>query len=160
MDTEAHTIKEDENIVTCTGRTPGALIIAGILFAYGALVLAIILCTNVLSEGVVALLILLFGDIFMIGEGVWFVLYWKNKKIIMSDSQIVYYSLTGRMWTYSWSEVRSARCIAGARGGVTIQIRTADRRFRMESGLMKGCAGAEKMLEEKGFLKNLNRAEF
>ena len=78
--------------------------------------------------------------------------YWKNKKIVMSDNEIIYYPIIGKVRTYSWSDVKKVRYASGGRGSKGRIIIVTDKTISIEKD-MKKFALIEKMIKEKGYLQ-------
>ena len=83
---------------------------------------------------------------------IYYLLYWKNKKIVMSRNEITYYPILGKVRTYSWNDVRKVRYASGARGSKGRIIIVTDKTISIEKD-MKQFALIEKMIKEKGYLQ-------
>lgn len=83
---------------------------------------------------------------------IYFLLYWKNKKIVMSYNEIIYYPIIGKARTYSWSDVKKVRYASGGRGSKGRIIIVTDKIISIEKD-MKKFALIEKMIKEKGYLQ-------
>lgn len=86
------------------------------------------------------------------GLAIYYLLYWKNKKIVMSRNEITYYPILGKVRTYSWNDVRKVRYASGARGSKGRIIIVTDKTISIEKD-MKQFALIEKMIKEKGYLQ-------
>ena len=82
----------------------------------------------------------------------YFLLYWKNKKIVLSDDEIIYYSIIGKKRKYSWNNVKKVYYAIGGRCSQGRIIIVVDKKISLEKH-MKNFFCAEKMVKEKGYLE-------
>ena len=82
----------------------------------------------------------------------YFLLYWKNKKIVLSDDEIIYYSIIGKKRKYSWNNVKKVYYAIGGRCSQGRIIIVVDKKISLEKH-MKNFLRAEKMVKEKGYLE-------
>ena len=83
---------------------------------------------------------------------IYFLLYWKNKKIVMSDNEIIYYPIIGKVRTYSWNDVKEIYYKSGLRGHSRLVIET-DKKIYMDCEMVKNCGETVKLIMKKGYLK-------
>ena len=83
---------------------------------------------------------------------IYFLLYWKNKKIVMSDNEIIYYPIIGKVRTYSWNDVKKIYYKSGLRGHSRLVIET-DKKIYIDCEMMKNCGETVKLIMKKGYLK-------
>ena len=69
-------------------------------------------------------------------EGSYFLLYWYNKRIIVTWNEIMYRSIWGLERKYSWKDVKSVCYKSTGRGADRILIRT-NKKIYIETGMMK-----------------------
>ena len=103
-------------------------------------------------EGFLAYVLLDLTLVMLFLPVIYFLLYWKNKKIVMSKNEITYYPILGKVRTYSWNDVRKVRYASGARGSKGRIIIVTDKTISIEKD-MKQFALIEKMIKEKGYLQ-------
>ena len=138
----------EEKTVVCTGRTAAPLIM-GVMFWFigiGVTFLLLILGTSQEVKGAGILFFLLCGM-----EGSYFLLFWRNKRIIMTLDDITYRSIWGKEKKYAWEDVRSVRYKSAGRGAYRILLQT-DRKISIETGMMENSETAEKLIKEKEYL--------
>ena len=136
--------------VECTGKCYYILALALFQFIECGILLFIILKCKV--EGFLTYLLLDFALVILFLPVIYFLLYWKNKKIVMSDNEIIYYLILGKARTYSWNEVKKVRYASGGRGSKGRIIIVTDKTISIEKD-MKQFALIEKMIKEKGYLQ-------
>ena len=85
-------------------------------------------------------------------EGSYFLLYWYNKRIIVTWNEIMYRSIWGLERKYSWKDVKSVCYKSTGRGAGRILIRT-NKKIYIETGMMKRSEEAERLIKEKGYLQ-------
>ena len=124
----------------CTGKCYYVLALALFQFIECGMLLLIILKCKV--EGFLAYVLLDLTLVMLFLPVIYFLLYWKNKKIVMSRNEI----------TYSWNDVRKVRYASGARGSKGRIIIVTDKTISIEKD-MKQFALIEKMIKEKGYLQ-------
>ena len=128
---------ETEKQVVCSGRTAFTLML-GIFFWF-------------IGVGVTLLIFILF--LILCGvEGSYFLLYWYNKRIIVTWNEIMYRSIWGLERKYSWKDVKSVCYKSTGRGAGRILIRT-NKKIYIETGMMKRSEEAERLIKEKGYLQ-------
>mgnify|MGYP006934164826 FL=1 len=134
----------------CTGKCYYVLALALFQFIECGMLLLIILKCKV--EGFLAYELLDLTLVMLFLPVIYFLLYWKNKKIVMSRNEITYYPILGKVRTYSWNDVRKVRYASGARGSKGRIIIVTDKTISIEKD-MKQFALIEKMIKEKGYLQ-------
>ena len=85
-------------------------------------------------------------------DGSYFLLYWYNKRIIVTWNEIMYRSIWGLERKYSWKDVKSVCYKSTGRGADRILIRT-NKKIYIETGMMKRSEEAERLIKEKGYLQ-------
>ena len=135
-----------EDKIECTGKGVFNLIM-GLICLTMAIYLLII---TIKMEQIIVLAYLIV--ILAFGLAIYYLLYWKNKKIVMSKNEITYYPILGKVRTYSWNDVRKVRYASGARGSKGRIIIVTDKTISIEKD-MKQFALIEKMIKEKGYLQ-------
>lgn len=90
--------------VECTGKCYFVLLLALFQFIECGILLIVMLKCKV--QGLYAYLLLDLILVMLCSIAIYFLLYWKNKKIVMSDNEIIYYPIIGKVRTYSWSDVK------------------------------------------------------
>ena len=85
-------------------------------------------------------------------EGSYFLLYWYNKRIIVTWNEIMYRSIWGLERKYSWKDVKSVCYKSTGRGAGRILIWT-NKKIYIETGMMKRSEEAERLIKEKGYLQ-------
>ena len=85
-------------------------------------------------------------------EGSYFLLYWYNKRIIVTWNEIMYRSIWGLERKYSWKDVKSVCYKSTGRGADRILIWT-NKKIYIETGMMKRSEEAERLIKEKGYLQ-------
>jgi hypothetical protein len=136
--------------VACTGKCYYVLALALFQFIECGMLLLIILKCKV--EGFLAYVLLDLTLVMLFLPVIYFLLYWKNKKIVMSRNEITYYPILGKVRTYSWNDVRKVRYASGGRGSKGRIIIVTDKTISIEKD-MKQFALIEKMIKEKGYLQ-------
>ena len=134
-----------EDKIECTGK--GVFTLMGLICLTMAIYLLII---TIKMEQIIVLAYLIV--ILAFGLAIYYLLYWKNKKIVMSRNEITYYPILGKVRTYSWNDVRKVRYASGARGSKGRIIIVTDKTISIEKD-MKQFALIEKMIKEKGYLQ-------
>ena len=132
----------EEEKIECTGKGVFSLIMGVICLAMAIYLLII----TIKMEQVIILAYLVV--ILAFGLAMYYLLYWKNKKIVMSDNEIIYYPIIGKVRTYSWSDVKKVRYASGGRGSKGRIIIVTDKIISIEED-MKKLALIEKMIKEK-----------
>ena len=135
-----------EDKIECTGKGVFTLIM-GLICLTMAIYLLII---TIKMEQIIVLAYLIV--ILAFGLAIYYLLYWKNKKIVMSKNEITYYPILGKVRTYSWNDVRKVRYASGTRGSKGRIIIVTDKTNSIEKD-MKQFALIEKMIKEKGYLQ-------
>ena len=135
-----------EDKIECTGKGVFTLIM-GLICLTRAIYLLII---TIKMEQIIVLAYLIV--ILAFGLAIYYLLYWKNKKIVMSKNEITYYPILGKVRTYSWNDVRKVRYASGGRGSKGRIIIVTDKTISIEKD-MKQFALIEKMIKEKGYLQ-------
>ena len=135
-----------EDKIECTGKGVFTLIM-GLICLTMVIYLLII---TIKMEQIIVLAYLIV--ILAFGLAIYYLLYWKNKKIVMSRNEITYYPILGKVRTYSWNDVRKVRYASGARGSKGRIIIVTDKTISIEKD-MKQFALIEKMIKEKGYLQ-------
>lgn len=135
-----------EDKIECIGKGAFTLIM-GLICLTMAIYLLII---TIKMEQIIVLAYLIV--ILAFGLAIYYLLYWKNKKIVMSRNEITYYPILGKVRTYSWNDVRKVRYASGARGSKGRIIIVTDKTISIEKD-MKQFALIEKMIKEKGYLQ-------
>lgn len=135
-----------EDKIECIGKSVFTLIM-GLICLTMAIYLLII---TIKMEQIIVLAYLIV--ILAFGLAIYYLLYWKNKKIIMSRNEITYYPILGKVRTYSWNDVRKVRYASGGRGSKGRIIIVTDKTISIEKD-MKQFALIEKMIKEKGYLQ-------
>ena len=116
-----------EDKIECTGKGVFTLIM-GLICLTMAIYLLII---TIKMEQIIVLAYLIV--ILAFGLAIYYLLYWKNKKIVMSRNEITYYPILGKVRTYSWNDVRKVRYASGARGSkIFIRLQKRNDLVRME----------------------------
>ena len=70
----------------------------------------------------------------------------------MSDNEIIYYPIIGKVRTYSWNDVKEIYYKSGLRGHSRLVIET-DKKLYMDCEMMKNCGEIVKLIMKKGYLK-------
>jgi hypothetical protein len=98
----------------CSGRTAFTLMLGIFFWFIGVGVTLLILISEATYEviGVFILFLILCGV-----EGSYFLLYWYNKRIIVTWNEIMYRSIWGLERKYSWKDVKSVCYKSTGRGG-------------------------------------------
>lgn len=135
-----------EDKIECIGKSVFTLIM-GLICLTMAIYLLII---TIKMEQIIVLAYLIV--ILAFGLAIYYLLYWKNKKIVMSKNEITYYPILGKVRTYSWNDVRKVRYASGGRGSKGRIIIVTDKTISIEKD-MKQFALIEKMIKEKGYLQ-------
>ena len=135
-----------EDKIECIGKGVFTLIM-GLICLTMAIYLLII---TIKMEQIIVLAYLIV--ILAFGLAIYYLLYWKNKKIVMSRNEITYYPILGKVRTYSWNDVRKVRYASGGRGSKGRIIIVTDKIISIEKD-MKKFALIEKMIKEKGYLQ-------
>ena len=135
-----------EDKIECIGKSVFTLIM-GLICLTMAIYLLII---TIKMEQIIVLAYLIV--ILAFGLAIYYLLYWKNKKIVMSRNEITYYPILGKVRTYSWNDVRKVRYASGGRGSKGRIIIVTDKTISIEKD-MKQFALIEKMIKEKGYLQ-------
>ena len=148
----------------CTGKCYYVLALALFQFIECGMLLLIILIIKLANsnittiilkckvEGFLAYVLLDLTLVMLFLPVIYFLLYWKNKKIVMSKNEITYYPILGKVRTYSWNDVRKVRYASGGRGSKGRIIIVTDKTISIEKD-MKQFALIEKMIKEKGYLQ-------
>ena len=123
----------------CTGKCYYVLALALFQFIECGMLLLIILKCKV--EGFLAYVLLDLTLVMLFLPVIYFLLYWKNKKIVMSKNEITYYPILGKV-----------RYASGGRGSKGRIIIVTDKTISIEKD-MKQFALIEKMIKEKGYLQ-------
>ena len=116
----------EEEKIECTGKGVFSLIMGVICLAMAIYLLII----TIKMEQVIILAYLVV--ILAFGLAMYYLLYWKNKKIVMSDNEIIYYPIIGKVRTYLWNDVK---------------------KIYMDCEMMKNCGETVKLIMKKGYLK-------
>ena len=135
-----------EDKIECIGKSVFTLIM-GLICLTMAIYLLII---TIKMEQIIVLAYLIV--ILAFGLAIYYLSYWKNKKIVMSRNEITYYPILGKVRTYSWNDVRKVRYASGARGSKGRIIIVTDKTISIEKD-MKQFALIKKMIKEKGYLQ-------
>ena len=135
-----------EDKIECTGKGVFTLIM-GLICLTMAIYLLII---TIKMEQIIVLAYLIV--ILAFGLAIYYLLYWKNKKIVMSRNEITYYPILGKVRTYSWSDVKKIYYKSGLRGHSRLVIET-DKKIYMDCEMMKNCGETVKLIMKKGYLK-------
>ena len=140
---------ETEKQVVCSGRTAFTLMLGIFFWCIGVGVTLLILISEATYEviGVFILFLILCGV-----EGSYFLLYWYNKRIIVTWNEIMYRSIWGLERKYSWKDVKSVCYKSTGRGADRILIWT-NKKIYIETGMMKRSEEAERLIKEKGYLQ-------
>ena len=136
--------------VECTGKCYFVLLLALFQFMECGILLIVMLKCKV--QGFFAYVLLDLILVVLCSIAIYFLLYWKNKKIVMSYNEIIYYPIIGKARTYSWSDVKKVRYASGGRGSKGRIIIVTDKIISIEKD-MKKFALIEKMIKEKGYLQ-------
>ena len=134
----------------CTGKCYYVLALALFQFIECGMLLLIILKCKV--EGFLAYVLLDLTLVMLFLPVIYFLLYWKNKKIVMSKNEITYYPILGKVRTYSWNDVKEIYYKSGLRGHSRLVIET-DKKLYMDCEMMKNCGEIVKLIMKKGYLK-------
>lgn len=134
----------------CTGKCYYVLALALFQFIECGMLLLIILKCKV--EGFLAYVLLDLTLVMLFLPVIYFLLYWKNKKIVMSKNEITYYPILGKVRTYSWNDVKKIYYKSGLRGHSRLVIET-DKKIYMDCEMMKNCGEIVKLIMKKGYLK-------
>lgn len=145
-------VEMEKEKVECTGKGVFSLVM-GIIY----LIIDIYLFTlTIKMEQVVIpvylIVIMNLVVIMIFALALYFLLYWKNKKIVLSDDEIIYYSIIGKKRTYSWNNVKKVYYAIGGRCSQGRIIIVVDKKISLEKH-MKNFLRAEKMVKEKGYLE-------
>lgn len=135
-----------EDKIECTGKGVFTLIM-GLICLTMAIYLLII---TIKMEQIIVLAYLIV--ILAFGLAIYYLLYWKNKKIVMSRNEITYYPILGKVRTYSWNDVKKIYYKSGLRGHSRLVIET-DKKIYMDCEMMKNCGETVKFIMKKGYLK-------
>lgn len=135
-----------EDKIECIGKSVFTLIM-GLICLTMAIYLLII---TIKMEQIIVLAYLIV--ILAFGLAIYYLSYWKNKKIVMSRNEITYYPILGKVRTYSWNDVRKVRYASGGRGSKGRIIIVTDKTISIEKD-MKQFALIKKMIKEKGYLQ-------
>ena len=132
----------EEEKIECTGKGVFSLIMGVICLAMAIYLLII----TIKMEQVIILAYLVV--ILAFGLAMYYLLYWKNKKIVMSDNEIIYYPIIGKVRTYSWNDVKKIYYKSGLRGHSRLVIET-DKKIYMDCEMMKNCGETVKLIMKK-----------
>ena len=120
----------EEEKIECTGKCYFVLLLALFQFMECGILLIVMLKCKV--QGFFAYVLLDLILVMLCSIAIYFLLYWKNKKIVMSDNEIIYYPIIGKVRTYSWNDVK---------------------KIYMDCEMMKNCGETVKLIMKKGYLK-------
>ena len=140
----------EEEKIECTGKCYFVLLLALFQFMECGILLIVMLKCKV--QGFFAYVLLDLILVMLCSIAIYFLLYWKNKKIVMSDNEIIYYPIIGKVRTYSWNDVKKIYYKAGLRGHSRLVIET-DKKIYMDCEMMKNCGETVKLIMKKGYLK-------
>ena len=140
----------EEEKIECTGKCYFVLLLALFQFMECGILLIVMLKCKV--QGFFAYVLLDLILVMLCSIAIYFLLYWKNKKIVMSDNEIIYYPIIGKVRTYSWNDVKKIYYKSGLRGHSRLVIET-DKKIYMDCEMMKNCGETVKLIMKKGYLK-------
>ena len=140
----------EEEKIECTGKCYFVLLLALFQFMECGILLIVMLKGKV--QGFFAYVLLDLILVMLCSIAIYFLLYWKNKKIVMSDNEIIYYPIIGKVRTYSWNDVKKIYYKSGLRGHSRLVIVT-DKKIYMDCEMMKNCGETVKLIMKKGYLK-------
>ena len=140
----------EEEIIVCIGKWYFVLLLALFQFMECGILLIVMLKCKV--QGFFAYVLLDLILVMLCSIAIYFLLYWKNKKIVMSDNEIIYYPIIGKVRTYSWNDVKKIYYKSGLRGHSRLVIET-DKKIYIDCEMMKNCGETVKLIMKKGYLK-------
>ena len=140
----------EEEKIGCTGKCYFVLLLALFQFMECGILLIVMLKCKV--QGFFAYVLLDLILVMLCSIAIYFLLYWKNKKIVMSDNEIIYYPIIGKVRTYSWNDVKKIYYKSGLRGHSRLVIET-DKKIYIDCEMMKNCGETVKLIMKKGYLK-------
>ena len=140
----------EEEKIECTGKCYFVLLLALFQFMECGILLIVMLKCKV--QGFFAYVLLDLILVMLCSIAIYFLLYWKNKKIVMSDNEIIYYPIIGKVRTYSWNDVKKIYYKSGLRGHSRLVIET-DKKLYIDCEMMKNCGETVKLIMKKGYLK-------
>ena len=140
----------EEEKIECTGKCYFVLLLALFQFMECGILLIVMLKCKV--QGFFSYVLLDLILVMLCSIAIYFLLYWKNKKIVMSDNEIIYYPIIGKVRTYSWNDVKKIYYKSGLRGHSRLVIET-DKKIYMDCEMMKNCGETVKLIMKKGYLK-------
>ena len=140
----------EEEKIECTGKCYFVLLLALFQFMECGILLIVMLKCKV--QGFFAYVLLDLILVMLCSIAIYFLLYWKNKKIVMSDNEIIYYPIIGKVRTYSWNDVKKIYYKSGLRGHSRLVIET-DKKIYIDCEMMKNCGETVKLKKKKGYLK-------
>ena len=140
----------EEEKIECTGKCYFVLLLALFQFMECGILLIVMLKCKV--QGFFAYVLLDLILVMLCSIAIYFLLYWKNKKIVMSDNEIIYYPIIGKVRTYSWNDVKKIDYKSGLRGHSRLVIET-DKKIYIDCEMMKNCGETVKLIMKKGYLK-------
>lgn len=140
----------EEEKIECTGKCYFVLLLALFQFMECGILLIVMLKCKV--QGFFAYVLLDLILVMLCSIAIYFLLYWKNKKIVMSDNEIIYYPIIGKVRTYSWNDVKKIYYKSGLRGHSRLVIET-DKKIYIDCEMMKNCGETVKLIMKKGYLK-------
>ena len=140
----------EEEKIECTGKCYFVLLLALFQFMECGILLIVMLKGKV--QGFFAYVLLDLILVMLCSIAIYFLLYWKNKKIVMSDNEIIYYPIIGKVRTYSWNDVKKIYYKSGLRGHSRLVIET-DKKIYIDCEMMKNCGETVKLIMKKGYLK-------
>lgn len=134
-----------EEKIVCSGKTVFPFIMGLFFWGVGVVAFFIILTSTAAYEvkGIFSIFLILCGL-----EGSYFLLFWHNKQIVFTRNEIIYHSIFGIEKKYSWEDVKTVCYKSSGRGAYRILIQT-DKKIYVETGMMKNCEAAEKLIKEK-----------
>ena len=140
----------EEEKIECTGKCYFVLLLALFQFMECGILLIVMLKGKV--QGFFAYVLLDLILVMLCSIAIYFLLYWKNMKIVMSDNEIIYYPIIGKVRTYSWNDVKKIYYKSGLRGHSRLVIET-DKKIYIDCEMMKNCGETVKLIMKKGYLK-------
>ena len=140
----------EEEKIECTGKCYFVLLLALFQFMECGILLIVMLKGKV--QGFFSYVLLDLILVMLCSIAIYFLLYWKNKKIVMSDNEIIYYPIIGKVRTYSWNDVKKIYYKSGLRGHSRLVIET-DKKIYIDCEMMKNCGETVKLIMKKGYLK-------
>ena len=136
----------EEEKIECTGKCYFVLLLALFQFMECGILLIVMLKCKV--QGFFAYVLLDLILVMLCSIAIYFLLYWKNKKIVMSDNEIIYYPIIGKVRTYSWNDVKKIYYKSGLRGHSRLVIET-DKKIYMDCEMMKNCGAMHLQFSKK-----------